>query len=177
MRRGMQSPSSAPPWVTLSSLCMGSWATSFILLDPSNDSQVKTSSTILSRQTQTMSTGSLLLREESEHLQTQHVKNRATLVLSHCHVQYHAVPCPPRQLSPLWGLSPLVCLTSPQQPGPGSACASSYVSLESPSYLSSGFEMVIKEQLLTFTGPFYYVPGFVPCPLNVFPHLILLSKL
>lgn len=88
MRKGVQSPSSAPPWVILSSLCMGSWVTSFILLDPSNDSQVETSSTILSRQTQTMSTGSLLLREESEHLQTQHVKNRTTLVLSHHHLQY-----------------------------------------------------------------------------------------
>ena len=68
MRKGVQSPSSAPPWVILSSLCMGSWATSFILLDPNNDSQVETSNTILSRQTQTMSTGSLLLREESEQL-------------------------------------------------------------------------------------------------------------
>lgn len=107
-------------------LCMDSWATSFILLDPSNDSQVKTC-LILSRQTQTMSTGPLLLREESEHLQTQHVKNRATLVLSHCHLQYHAVPYPPRQLSPLWGLSPLVCLTSPQQPGWLSHASSTYL--------------------------------------------------
>lgn len=92
MRKGVQSPSSAPPWVILSSLCMGSWATSFILLDPNNDSQVETSNTILSRQTQTMSTGSLLLREESEHLQTQHVKNRTTLVLSHHHLQSLARP-------------------------------------------------------------------------------------
>ena len=60
---------------------------------------------------------------------------------------------------------------SPQQPGPGSTRASSYVSLESPSYLSSGFEMVIKEQLLTFIGPFYYVPGFFTMSFKCIPSL------
>ena len=181
MRRGIQSFQCSTR-VVLSSLCMGSWVTSFILLGPSSDSQVETSSTILSRQTQTMPTGSLLLREESEHLQTQHVKNRTkwhprpTLVLSLHHLQYHSVTGPPRQLSPQETSAPsLPHVASTTWPWFYSGFL--LWSLESPSNLSSCFEMVIKEQLLTFIGPFYYVPGFVPCPLNVFPHLILLTKL
>lgn len=138
-----------------------------ILLDPSNAPHAETSSTILSRTNPNHVTGPLPLREESEHLQTQHVKNRATLVLSHCHLQYHAVPYLPRQLSPVRP-QPLVC------PHVTNSLASWLYScfLLRISWIPqlSQFRLlwndVIKEQLLTFYWTFLLCTRFANKVLN-----------